>query len=149
MSAIGALETVALTQVYRHGPTLPVSDYPNLSATTIVRRMIGERLMLCRVRLMAHESSNCVGFQRGTPSHQGQTTEDDSSHATGPCPNQPAAPRAPATLAPGPLSPAAATTRARPARARAAVHTSGSSCVKFHTAPAAGDLRPVAISRRA
>src|SRR5213082_1588153 len=42
--------------------------------------MIGERLMLCRVRLMAHESSNCVGFQRGTPSHQGQTTEDDSSH---------------------------------------------------------------------
>jgi len=36
--------------------------------------------MLCRVRLMAHESSNCVGFQRGTPSHQGQTTEDDSSH---------------------------------------------------------------------
>jgi len=80
MSAIGALETVALTQVYRHGPTLPVSDYPNLSATTIVRRMIGERLMLCRVRLMAHESSNCVGFQRGTPSHQGQTTEDDSSH---------------------------------------------------------------------
>src|SRR5256886_9601044 len=64
---------------------------------------------------------------------------------TGPCPNQPAAPRAPATLAPGPLSPAAATTRARPARARAAVHTSGSSCVKFHTALAAGDLRPVAI----
>src|SRR5205807_9832595 len=63
--------------------------------------------------------------------------------------------RAPATLAPGPLSPAAATTRARPARARAArqpafvVHTSGSSCVKFHTALAAGDLRPVAISRRA
>ena len=42
--------------------------------------MIGERLMLCRVRLMAHESSNCVGFQRGTPSNQGQTTEDDSSH---------------------------------------------------------------------
>jgi len=80
MSAIGALETVALTQVYRHEPTLPVSDYPNFSATTIVRRMTGERLMLCRMRLMAHESSNCVGFQRGTPSNQGQTTEDDSSH---------------------------------------------------------------------
>src|SRR5205807_2029193 len=70
---------------------------------------------------------------------------------TGPCPNQPAAPRAPATLAPGPLSPAGATTRARPARARAArqpafvIDTSGSSCVKFHTALAAGDLRPVAI----
>ena len=80
MSAIGALETVALTQVYRDEPTLPVSDYPNFSATTIVRRMTGERLMLCRMRLMAHESSNCVGFQRGTPSNQGQTTEDDSSH---------------------------------------------------------------------
>ena len=80
MSAIGALETVALTQVYRHGPTLPVSDYPNLSATTIVRLMTGKRRMLCRVRLMADESSNCVGFQRGTPSNQGQTTEDDSSH---------------------------------------------------------------------
>src|SRR5438105_9444165 len=80
MSAIGALETVALTQVYRDEPTLPVSDYPNFSAATIVRRMTGERLMLCRMRLMAHESSNCVGFQRGTPSNQGQTTEDDSSH---------------------------------------------------------------------
>src|SRR2546430_1154806 len=80
VTAIGALETVALTQVYRHEPTLPVSDYPNLSATTIVRLMTGKRRMLCRVRLMADESSNCVGFQRGTPSNQGQTTEDDSSH---------------------------------------------------------------------
>src|SRR5438105_14875501 len=77
MSAIGALETVALTQVDRDEPTLPVSDYPTFSATTIVRRMTGEGLMLCRMRLMAHERSHCVRLHRGARSNQGPRTHED------------------------------------------------------------------------